>query len=276
MKKRLVESNNILRILALIMSSTTGKNVAQISDTTNESSWGRKISIKFYLNKKLLPRDKEGKQSYPLYARVICKKQVSDFRIDTGNYHTQEEFDNPDLFLKFWIDSVRDDIDLILKSVHPFVRDNFILANLPEILRLLEDATKLARELTIEKDIKTQLRINGYGALVPILDWRFVDHIEEALALLQGLKKIKKFDLYKDPNSMPGQLFEKVFAIVATSFYKKDIYASTPDKFEKMLKFLQKHSVLTSGDEESNSIILRNVIQFMNSAMELSTSKTST
>ena len=61
------------------------------------TTWGRNISTKFYLNTNLKPMTVgDRKNIYPLYVRVICKQQVSQFKYFgkdlEPSYFSQEEF----------------------------------------------------------------------------------------------------------------------------------------------------------------------------------------
>jgi hypothetical protein len=249
----------------------------------SQSTWGKTVSIKFYLNKKLKPAISEGEKRYPLYVRVVCKKQVSDFKVYDGQKFTDSELalaltgkDSRDLqersakeLLAFVMSYTTSDINTVMDLVHPFDRPDFILKNLPELLRMLHEFVMEIRSSQGLKQIKESLAIHGYGDLIEIIDWKtkYPDVVAHALEELQRNGKIRKFKVWNryKPELSPGV----ALMLLSEAILEKAKYPDTARKQKRWISSLVEKKLLHPKELSNAEETLKRAVEFASEAMKL-------
>lgn len=243
----------------------------------SENTWGETISVKFYLNKKLKPVIAGKTKRYSLYARVVCKKQVCDYKV-TEHRFTEEELDHvlkgkelEEKLLEYIISHTQADIRFIVDVVHPFDRDDFILRNLPEVLRLYHELAFELHSVHGLAQIRANLVKNGYAALIEIIDWKqkYPDVIAFHLEELQRAGKIKTFKIWN--NYKPALSLAGAVHLLTVPLPKKRRFVMTAAQRQEFIQNLIARNYLHPEAATAADETLRRAIEFANHAMKLTT-----
>lgn len=197
-------------------------------------AWGKIITTKFYLNTNLQPISLgHRKELYPLYVRVICKQQVSQFKYFGKDLEprllTKEEFentfgaidfnseDNQELKEKAYgvalYSSFKRDTEYLLTFLDAFDRVSFKIKKLPSVLKSYYELDREVLKLSTSSLIK-EMQKHGFDSLIPIIDWR-AQHpkgIETALLELQERFKLKQTRI--DYSGLPFFHVQEVLNII--------------------------------------------------------------
>lgn len=245
--------------------------------TASTPDWGRTISIKFFLNKRLKFRLIDGQKKYPVYARVICKKQRCDFRIPEAAFSQKEidliSIDKPDLKIKFHaaeLDGIKEDIKLILELLHPFDRSNFSLKRFPEIYQLFYKALQTVVDEVFAEELKKEMDRNGYTPLLDLIDWTkrdILDKLEAALWKLQSKKLIKNFPLYS--------IRERFFFLDAVRYLvpvalNKTLFPDTEKKLSEFADELVRKKIIRTEERATAIRVIKSAAEFTRAAISLS------
>lgn len=182
---------------------------------TQQADWGKRVSINLFLNTKLKPLiSGNGEERYPLYVRVICKQQVSQFKYFSPALLplnlSEKRFKELNDFLKSahkpeaTESTIMDDlkagntpgdrenlsslvVDILLFQSHVFflfdlieavARENFSIKDFPAVLKLYHELSKAVQQLSTFHLMKI-LYDAGYQPLTFIIDWSKAPEIIE-------------------------------------------------------------------------------------------------
>lgn len=214
-------------------------------------TWGKTVTTKFFLNTNLKPITVgERVDIYPLYVRVICKQQVSQFKYLGKNLEPMllskkefgQMFGDGDLVLTqesskaiafAIVTTFKQDVEYLISFLDAFERQDFTIKRLPGLLKSYYDLSKSVIRIISSALIKEMMK-RGFDSLVPFIDWNNQNpvYIEIALTELQekfNLPRTKLdyealpfihvqqvLDLIKDPKIFHGSVDK-----IATMYFKK-------------------------------------------------------
>jgi hypothetical protein len=245
--------------------------------TLQDEPRGRTISIRFFLNTRVKPKLDGEEKRYPVYVRVICKKQVSDFPT-TDNWVTFKDFkayldDSPEknhLIVKYILQLsysiISYNITAILGVVRPFERENFKLAALPEVYRIYKDVAQSVNYSVNVKYVKEALERKGYGLLTDVIDWnKDIFQIVDVIHTLQEEKLVKSFKI----DIRPLLRFEDVVLWLENFIDDKKRYPDTAAKREKFIEHLKEKKVFQAGKKEDYNLIVSQAVDFAAKASKM-------
>lgn len=215
-------------------------------------TWGKTITIKFYLNDKLKPTAAgDRKELYPVYVRVICKQQVSQFKyfgqslepllLSKKEFKTmfgQIDISQSPLINQSEISqalaiavSFKETVEFILNLVDAFERNDFSIQQLPNVMRsyyLTNQAfLKMLASSLISKMIKS-----GYADIVSIIDWERQNPVAIEMAMVSFQQAFKLIETRIDFDTLPFTHLKELLEII-----KKES-AGSKVKNEDLLKRL--------------------------------------